>query len=160
MIIAILALAIVAVAILWIVAGGTSSSLQQTPVEKVAKEYRVEGSPFETRLYIGDSLLIPIGNDVYKISLASISDTVNLETPFGALQLALGEASALDPDKNGIPDASLIVGDFEKNKPASGALIKVELSPAEAIDETPGEITIPGTPAASPAATAGGIAGS
>ncbi|MHB0897818.1 MAG: RodZ domain-containing protein [Spirochaetales bacterium] len=157
-IIAVLAIAIVGLALFWIVAGGKSSYPNQNPGKKEPTEYRVEGGPFETRLYVGDSLLIPIGNDVYKIRLASINDTVNLDTPFGQLQLPLGGSGALDPDKNGSPDASLVVGDFEKNKPASGALLKVEFAPAETATGLPGEITILGTasgaPASAPAASA------
>jgi hypothetical protein len=152
-IIGLVAVAIVGVALLWIVSGGKPSYPIQDPRKKEPTEYRVEGGPFETRLYVGDSLLIPLGDDVYKVRLASISETVNLETPFGPLQLALGESGPLDPDKNGSPDASLIVGDFEKNKPNSGALLKVEFSPPEMAEGAAGEITIPGTAAAAPLAS-------
>ena len=160
-IIAVVAMLIVGVAIFWIVAGGKASYPKQNPDKKEPTEYRVEGGPFETRLYVGDSLLIPIGNDVYKVRLASINETVNIETPFGPLQLALGETGPLDPNKNGSPDASLIVGDFEKNKPGSGALVKVEFSSVETTAGTPGEVTIPGTAVgAPPAAPASSVADS
>ena len=150
-IIAVVAIAIVGLALFWIVAGGKSSNPKQNPSKKEPTEYRVEGGPFETRLYVGDSLLIPLGDDVYKIRLASINETVNLDTPFGQLQLPLGGSGPLDPDKNGSPDASLIIGDFEKNKPASGALLKVEFAPAETTAGMPGEVTIPGATAGAPA---------
>lgn len=143
-----LAIGIVGIAVLWIVAGGRSPYQKPLTGDKTPTEYRVEGGPFEKRLYVGDSLLVPLGNDVYKIRLASIGEAVDLETPFGPLKLALGETGPLDPDKNGSADASLIVGDFEKNKPASGALLRVEFSPPATDAATAGEVTIPGTAAA------------
>jgi len=149
----ILALLIVGAAILWIFAGGKVSSVNSDAKAKQPMEYRVEGAPFEKRLYVGDSLLVPLGDDVYKIRLASIADTVNLETPFGPFKLSLGEAGFVDPDKNGKPDASLIVGDFEKNHQASGALLRVEFASPETEPQAQGEITIPGSTAAPQSAT-------
>lgn len=141
----ILAIAIVIVAVLWIIAGGVSKMTEQVDGEKTPSEYRVEGGAFEMRLYVGDSLLVPLGDDVYKIRIASISDTVDLETPFGLFRLALGETAPIDPGKDSTADASIIIGDFEKNRPASGALVRVEFSPLDPSDEAGGEITIPGT---------------
>jgi hypothetical protein len=141
----ILAIAIVVVAALWIIAGGVSRMTKQEEGEKTPSEYRVEGGSFEMRLYIGDSLLVPLGDDVYKIRLAAIGDSVDLETPFGLFKLALGETAPIDPGKDGTPDASIIIGDFEKNRPNSGALVKVEFSPLDPNDEAGNEITIPET---------------
>lgn len=138
------AIIIVGAAIVWIFAGGKSSSVNSNNQAKQTMEYRVEGTPFEKRLYVGDSLLVPLENDVYKIRLASITETVNLETPFGPFKLSLGEAGTIDPDKNGAADASIIVGDFEKNREASGVLLRVEYAPIEAGAQVQGEITIPG----------------
>ncbi|MDP2790610.1 MAG: helix-turn-helix domain-containing protein [Rectinemataceae bacterium] len=149
----ILAVAIVVVAGLWIVAGGIAKLSKQEDGGKTPSEYRVEGGSFEMRLYIDDSLLVPLGNDVYKIRLAAIGETVDLETPFGLFKLALGETAPIDPGKDGTADASIIIGDFEKNRPASGALVKVEFSVLEPSDSTGSEITIPET---ANAAAAGG----
>jgi len=142
------AIIIVGAAILWIFAGGRTSSANPGPQAKQPVEYRVEGGPFEKRLYVGDSLLLPLGDDVYKIRLASITDNVNLETPFGPFKLSLGEAGSIDPDKNGSVDASLIVGDFEKNREASGALLRIEFAAPDAAAQVQGEVTIPGGAAA------------
>ncbi|PKL06411.1 MAG: hypothetical protein CVV53_04455 [Spirochaetae bacterium HGW-Spirochaetae-9] len=139
----ILAIAIVVVAALWIVAGGVARISKQEDGEKAPSEYRVEGGAFEMRLYIGDSLLVPLGNDVYKIRLAAIGDTVDLETPFGIFKLALSETAPIDPGKDGSADASIVIGDFEKNRPASGALVKVEFSALEPSDYAGSDITIP-----------------
>jgi len=141
----IFAIAIVVVAVLWIIAGGVSRMTRKEDGEKTPSEYRVEGGSFEKRLYVGDSLLVPLGDDVYKIRLAAIGDTVDLETPFGNFRLALSETAPIDPAKDGTADASLIIGDFEKNRPASGALVRVDFSPLDSSDEAGSEVTIPGT---------------
>jgi cytoskeletal protein RodZ len=148
-ILGIVAISIVAVAALWIVAGGKATKAGGETSGPKATEYRVEGGPFEKRLYVGDSLLVPLEDDVYKIRLASIDESVGLETPFGPFELALGETAPIDPDKNGSADISLTLGDFEKGHPESGALLRVEFAPPETSDSIGGEVTVPENPAAS-----------
>ncbi len=137
-----LAIIILGAAIFWIVAGGSISGSSPRPKGKEPAEYRVEGGPFEKRLYVGDSLLVPLGDDVYKIKLSGIAEAVTLETPLGPLSLNLGEAGPLDPDKDGVPNVSIVLGDFEKNRPASGALLRIEFAPpAEAAGDA-AEVTV------------------
>jgi len=137
-----LAIVILGVAIFWIVAGGSITGSSPRPKGKEPAEYRVEGGPFEKRLYVGDSLLVPLGDDVYKIKLSGIAEAVTLETPLGPLSLNLGEAGPLDPDKDGAPNVSIVLGDFEKNRPASGALLRIEFAPpAEAAGDA-AEVTV------------------
>lgn len=142
-----LAAVILGAAIFWIVAGGSISGSNPRPKGREPAEYRVEGGPFEKRLYVGDSLLIPLGDDVYKIKLSSITETVSLETPLGPLALRLGEAGPLDSDKDGAPNVSIVLGDFEKNKPASGALLRIEFAPPAEASGSDGEVTVPVNPA-------------
>lgn len=138
-----LTIIILAAAIFWIVAGGSISGTGSLPKRKEPAEYRVEGGPFEKRLYVGDSLLVPLGDDVYKIKLSAIAETVTLETPLGPISLGLGEAGPLDPDKDGVPNVSIALGDFEKNKPAAGALLRVEFAPPPENASESADVTIP-----------------
>ncbi len=147
-----LAIVILGAAIFWIVAGGSISGSSPRPKGKEPAEYRVEGGPFEKRLYVGDSLLIPLGDDVYKIKLSGIADTVSLETPLGPLALSLGEAGPLDPDRDGAPNVSIVLGDFEKNRPASGALLRIEFAPPAEASDSDAEVTVPVNPAQAGAA--------
>ncbi len=140
---------VILVLALWIIVGGKSSGMADAPpVQNV--EYRVESGPFDKRIYPGDSVLVPLGSDVYKIRLAAIDDTVRLETPFGPYSIALGGTGIIDPDGDGQPDISLIVSDFQKNKPKSGALLRIEFSPAAAESAQAGEIMVPENPAQTP----------
>jgi cytoskeletal protein RodZ len=138
-----LAIIIIGAAIFWIVAGGSISGSSPRPKGKEPAEYRVEGGPFEKRLYVGDSLLVPLGDDVYKIKLSGIAEAVTLETPLGPLALSLGEAGPLDPDKDGVPNVSITLGDFEKNRPASGALLRIEFAPPAEAAENGADVTVP-----------------
>lgn len=131
---------------------------------KQATEYSVEGSPFEQRLHTGDSLLVPLRENVYKISLAAIGETVRLESPFGPYELSLGATASIDPDQDGIPDVIILLGDFDKEKAQAGALLKVEFPITSASGAQPDEVTIPAgappakaegsIPAAAPASAA------
>jgi cytoskeleton protein RodZ len=138
------AILIVAAAAFWIIAGGILSSpkIRQNP--KAPVEYRIEGGPFEKRLYVGDSLLVPLGEEVYKITLADVSERVELDTPFGRQSLKLGESGVLDPDSDGIAEASLSIVDFEKRKAASGALVNISFPVQAAAAGPAGDVTISG----------------
>ncbi len=144
----ILVVLIIGAAVLWVIAGGrlhgNSTGAQESPGPT---EYKVEGGDFQKRLYPGDSLLIPFAEDVYRISLGKIGETVSLETPFGARELRLGESTELDPDANGIPDILLALEDFQKDRSASGALMKVSFleGASEEVAST-GEVTVPQAP--------------
>ena len=70
----VLAIAIVGAAILWIFAGGKTSSANSAALRQNNRSNTgSKAAPLKKRLYVGDSLLVPLGDDVYKIRLASIS---------------------------------------------------------------------------------------
>jgi len=108
-------------------AGSEVSASRRAPVV-----YRVEGSAFEKRLYVGDSLLVSYGNTEYKILVSRIDDAVTLETPVGASRLMLGEEGTLDLDRNNQPEIKLLVSDLSKKDPSKGAVLRLEYSSADA----------------------------
>mgnify|MGYP001162906658 FL=1 len=140
-----LGILIIGVAIVWIIAGGRlKGNLVDKNEGPVSTEYKVEGGDFQKRLYPGDSLLIPFAEDVYRISLGNIGEAVILETPFGTKELRLGESAELDPDADEVPDILVVVNDFQKDRPASGALLRVSFSDQVVAEtEGSGEVTIP-----------------
>jgi cytoskeletal protein RodZ len=140
---------IVLLVALWIIFGAKGSGTPD-PASGQRSEYRVESGPFDKRIYPGDSLLVPLGSDVYKIRLTAIDESVRLETPFGPFAVSLGGTAVIDPDGDGEPDISLIVSDFQKNKPKSGALLRVEYSPSKSETNQAGEIMVSGGPAQAP----------
>jgi cytoskeleton protein RodZ len=148
-------------------AGAEASSARRSAVE-----YRVDGGSFEKRLYVGDSLLVAVGNEKYKLLLSRIDDAVTLETPVGASRLMLGEEGTIDLDRNNQPELKLLVSDLSKKDPSKGAVIRMEYSsadaalkaaaqaPAPAADSSdqaaqPAAAPAPAAPAAAPAAAPG-----
>ena len=116
---------------------GSAGNPETKPVE-----YRVEGTPFEKRLYPGDSLIIPLGDDVFKAKLESIGETVNVSTPWGPFRLSLGQPATIDADKDAVPDATITATDYEKNKPASGAQLRLEIADKENASAPQTEVTV------------------
>jgi cytoskeleton protein RodZ len=108
-------------------AGTETATSRRSPVE-----YRVAGSAFEKRLYVGDSLLVSYGNEKYKLLVSRIDDAVTLETPVGASRLMLGEEGTIDLDRNNQPEIKLLVSDLSKKDSSKGAVIRLEYSSAEA----------------------------
>ncbi len=149
-----LVILIIGAAVVWIFVGGKlKGSLADKDEAPAATEYKVEGGDFQKRLYPGDSLLVPFNEDVYRISLKEIGETVILETPFGAKELRLGDSAELDPDADEAPDILVAVDDFQKDRPSSGALLRVSFSGIGSVEpEASGEVTVPKEPVAPPIA--------
>lgn len=144
---------IVVGALAWIIFGAMLNG-GKADTQRKAVEYRIEGERFERRLYEGDSLLVAVGADIYRLKLAAIEDKARLDTPFGPLELGLGSPGTLDVDNDGAYDFSITAQDYEPKKAAPGVLLKVEFAPPEVSIESGKDVTIPGTEnAAAPAAS-------
>ncbi len=124
---AVLVVAIVLLAVLGGRGKAASEAMRRAPVE-----YRVEGSAFEKRLYVGDSILVSYNGNKYKLLVSRIDDAVTLETPVGASRLMLGEEGTLDLDRNNQPEIKLLVSDLSKKDPAKGAVLRVDYSSPDA----------------------------
>jgi cytoskeletal protein RodZ len=103
------------------------SGSSETSAAKGATEYRVDGTPFEKRVYPGDSLLVPSGDNVYKIKLISITETANFQTPFGTINLQVGDQKPINPDSSTGNVIDLMASDFSKGNAVSGVLIKLDI---------------------------------
>jgi cytoskeletal protein RodZ len=94
-----------------------------TPAVRSATEYVMEGNSMERRLYRNDSILVPVGNDMYKMELLSLGDTVTIRTPAGSVILDLSQEATVDLNNDGIPELRITVADFAKNNQDMGALL-------------------------------------
>lgn len=77
----------------------------------------------EKRFYEGDTVLIPLGEQKYRLLVAKISDRVAVESPVGRALFMLGEKGTLDLDRDTTPELQIFVNDFQKGDPSKGALI-------------------------------------
>lgn len=143
---AVAAVLILGAAALWIVFGkGFAFGKAELPSAAPAV-YRVEGGPFEKRLYPGDSLLIPLGEEVHRVSLVKIEDRAELETPSGLVTLGLGETKSLGGQSTPAGLADLTAVDFEASKPKAGILVRVDFPDPEPQAPDTSEVTIPPSP--------------
>jgi cytoskeleton protein RodZ len=141
------ALAVVVVAV--ILGARRGAARAEEGARRAPAEYAVSGAFLEKRLYVGDSVLVGLGSEKYKLTVARIDDAVTLDTPVGASRLMLGEEKELDLDRNNQPDLKILVSDLSKKDAAKGALIRLDYE-GQAADAAP-------LPAEAPAAAAAAV---
>jgi len=105
-------------------------------------EYRAEGLPYEQRLYPFDKVYLPLGGDFIAITVISIKDNVEFDTPFGRLNIGLNEETIINPSSDG---ERLVVSirDYAKSEPQHGALVQFDAKAALTQSDQPGDINIP-----------------
>ena len=81
----------------------------------------------ERRFYQGDTILVPFGDNNYKIEVLSISETVMFSSPIENVRLDLNQDALVDLSGNGFAEILVTVSDFARNDSASGALVRFEL---------------------------------
>jgi cytoskeletal protein RodZ len=97
-------------------------------IVQLPMEYVLEGSFLERRFYQGDTILIPIGDEQFKAELRSMADPLTLMVPGGSTVLNLSGDTDVDLNGDGIADVRLTLSDYDRNSPASGALIRFDLN--------------------------------
>jgi cytoskeletal protein RodZ len=106
-------------------------------------EYSMGTEALERRFYTGDSVVVPLGTDPYKLVLASLGEAVTLTTPLGPLMLDLGQEVSVDLDNDGTTELRVTAADFAKNNAAAGALLRFEFLQNALRNEAP---LLPDTP--------------
>ncbi|GHT64720.1 transcriptional regulator [Spirochaetia bacterium] len=124
-------------------AGGVYSLLKNRPRKEVTvtsarsvEEYVMSAGSLERRFYRGDSILIPLGTDQYKLELSNLGEAVTITTPGGSVILDLSQEANVDLNNDGIAELRIIATDFAKNEAASGALLRFEMDSALPVSET------------------------
>jgi cytoskeletal protein RodZ len=93
---------------------------------QIPSEYVLEGANMERRFYQGDTILIPIGNERFKVELREMADPLALVVPSGRAELSLGGNTELDLDGDGFADIRVTLADYDRTSPLSGALIRFD----------------------------------
>lgn len=122
---------------------------------RVPQEYFMDAPTLERRFYEGDTILVPLGGQKYRLLIARISDRVAVESPIGRALFMLGEKGTLDLDKDTTPELQIFVNDFQKDDPSKGVLITLRaegaLSTALAVPVPPADAVPDASPEASAA---------
>ena len=107
--------------------GKQASNAIVTSAPLTPTEYRLDSPSLDRRLYRGDSVLIKLGQDSWKITLAGLEDGAIFETPLGQRRLSLGEETIMDFDKDGQSDIKILLTDIDKKNPSRGANLRFSL---------------------------------
>ena len=130
--------AIVIVLFVLAIAGGAifiiSRLPQKTPVSvpeaRPATEYTLNADFMERRFYPGDSILVTVDNNSYKLVFTNLSDAITITTPRGNVMLDLSQEVTIDLNNDGFQELRIVAADFVKNNPALGALLRFEYETA------------------------------
>ncbi|MCL1955498.1 MAG: helix-turn-helix domain-containing protein [Spirochaetes bacterium] len=106
--------------------------VQNTAAVRVPVEYIMEGNSMERRFYKNDSVLIQLGNEMYKLELSNLSEAVTIRTPGGSVILDLSQEANIDLNNDGISELRITVADFARNNADMGALMYFYLMDADA----------------------------
>jgi cytoskeletal protein RodZ len=123
------------------------SSPVRVPEPRKPVEYALEEDYIERRFYIGDSVLVPLGAEHFKVELLSLSGGATIGAPLGSVELGLSEEKLVDLDGDNNGDLRVILSDYSKDDPSKGGLVRFELfNPVPAAaggQETAGQGTEP-----------------
>jgi len=103
--------------------GAPSDDALTEAAARTPKEYILDSLTLEKRFYEGDTILVPLREEKYRLLVARITDRVALESPIGRALFMLGEKGTIDLDKDTIPELQVFVNDFQKGDASKGALI-------------------------------------
>jgi cytoskeletal protein RodZ len=129
--------------------GAPSAAVTARPV----MEYALNADILEQRFYRGDSILIPLEEDQYKLTLSNLGDIVTITTPNDQIRLELSQTASVDINNDGSPELQITLMDFAKNESSAGALLRFELVRAVPVPASPLTQTATVPPATGPAAT-------
>jgi cytoskeletal protein RodZ len=126
---------------------------------RAPSEYVMDGPVLERRFYRGDSALISLAENQYKIELVNLGETITINTPGGEKHLDLSQEVQVDLNLDGITDVRVTAADFMKNDPATGALLRLDIENAPLIPDVETPLTAEGGGGGSGAPAAGQAAG-
>jgi cytoskeletal protein RodZ len=104
--------------------GAPSAAVTTRPV----MEYALNADILEQRFYRGDSILIPLEEDQYRLTLSNLGDIVTITTLNDQIRLELSQTALVDINKDGSPELQITLMDFAKNESGAGALLRFELA--------------------------------
>ena len=123
------AAAVLAIGAVVFFAIGRSSSSRPSTVPRKNVEYELKSGILEKRLYQGDTALIAVGSERFKLELSKLGDEATISAPGGNFSLELGQEAEIDLDGDGSKDLQIFVADLFKGDPAQGASLRLELIP-------------------------------
>jgi cytoskeletal protein RodZ len=109
----------------------------EAPVSRPVSEFVMTAGSMEQRLYPGDSVLVPLDANRYKIEFSNLGEALTITTPAGPVVLDLSQKVTVDLNNDGIAELLITAADFVKNNSAAGALLRFEMNNTLAFDPPP-----------------------
>jgi cytoskeletal protein RodZ len=103
------------------------NTASQVPVSRTVSEFVMNADFLEQRLYKGDSVLVPLGTNQYKLELSNLGEALTFTIPTGELMLDLSQKVNVDLNSDGIAELQITAADFVKNNSAAGAFLRFEM---------------------------------
>ncbi len=104
----------------------TKETVQPQIIEKTdSASYTLSQEVFEKRLFIGDTLVVPIGEKEYHIKVEKTAPELALATDIGTQIIALGQSLTLDLNGDVTNDLKISVEDIDKADETKGALVEI-----------------------------------
>jgi len=106
------------------------------PVSGGPVEYSMSGDSFEHRLFLGDTILIPVSmesseegqnQERLKLELLGLDDAITIRTPGGPVVFDLSREADISLDANGVSNIRITAVDYAKNNAEMGVLLRFEL---------------------------------
>jgi cytoskeletal protein RodZ len=113
------------------------NAASQSPVSREVSEFVMNADFLERRLYRGDSVLVPLGTNQYKMELSNLGEALTFTIPTGELVLDLSQKVNVDLNSDGIAELQITAADFVKNDSAAGAFLRFEMMNALAFEPSP-----------------------
>jgi cytoskeletal protein RodZ len=103
--------------------GASNAVVVREPVE-----YTVTDELFDKRLFKGDTVLVPLSDTTYKITVSNLGELVTITTPVKEFKLGLNDEVSVDINSDGINELRITASDFVQNRPNLGAQLRFDLS--------------------------------
>lgn len=115
--------------------GKINTMLKNRPAPQAAQEtiikkqgsaaYTLGQEAFEKRLFIGDTIAIPVGEKEYLLTVEKTAPELYLATDIGTQIIALGQSLTLDLNGDAAGDIKISVEDLDKSDASKGALVEI-----------------------------------
>ncbi|MDR0684437.1 MAG: helix-turn-helix domain-containing protein [Spirochaetaceae bacterium] len=121
----------------------------ESDAERRPVEYSFAEGTLERRFYEGDTLIIPLAGNSYKVSLHSIADLVMIAAPDKDIRLGLNNEVSADINSDGVAELKINAIDYVQNRPEIGAQLRFEMLTATvSAEQTTSAADIPALTAA------------
>lgn len=114
------------VGVVFLVINRPESPSAPVPVSRAAVEHTMGDSSFERRFFVGDSLLVPFGEDVVRAELFHLAQEVTLRVGGRDMVVDLGQIIDVDIG-GGLTGLRVSAVDFDRNNADNGVHLRFEL---------------------------------